>query len=282
MTATLPPDTTTLTEQSSRRFSVKTAQSFLIKRSMLLIMILVVVYFSATNARFGTLDNLQSILLAAAPFALIAFGQTLVILTGGIDLSVGSTIALSAMVAAWMAQANPDQLGLAFAAAIATGVVVGLANGALVAFLHVPPFIATLALLTTASGLAYVIGNGAPINGLPPAFGDRAMVRQVLYNLISNAFKFTRPKSNPTIEIGFQAGGNQNTYFVRDNGVGFDMQYSQKLFGVFQRLHSVDDYEGSGVGLALVQRIVLRHGGRVWAEGKMDEGATLYFSLPKA
>ncbi|MCC2032607.1 ABC transporter permease [Microbacterium allomyrinae] len=174
MTATLPPDTTTLTEQSSRRFSVKTAQSFLIKRSMLLIMILVVVYFSATNARFGTLDNLQSILLAAAPFALIAFGQTLVILTGGIDLSVGSTIALSAMVAAWMAQANPDQLGLAFAAAIATGVVVGLANGALVAFLHVPPFIATLALLTTASGLAYVIGNGAPINGLPPAFGDLA------------------------------------------------------------------------------------------------------------
>ena len=120
------------------------------------------------------------------------------------------------------------------------------------------------------------------LDKIPPAFGDRAMVRQVLYNLISNAFKFTRPKSNPTIEIGFQAGGNQNTYFVRDNGVGFDMQYSQKLFGVFQRLHSVDDYEGSGVGLALVQRIVLRHGGRVWAEGKMDEGATLYFSLPKA
>jgi len=120
------------------------------------------------------------------------------------------------------------------------------------------------------------------IHALPLAFGDRTMIRQVLYNLISNAFKFTRPKPNPSIEIGFQEGGNQNTYYVRDNGVGFDMQYSPKLFGVFQRLHGVDDFEGTGVGLALVQRILLRHGGRVWAEGKVNEGATIYFSLPKA
>jgi PAS domain S-box-containing protein len=120
------------------------------------------------------------------------------------------------------------------------------------------------------------------IQTLPPAFGDRNMIRQVFYNLLSNAFKFTRPKRNPSIEIGFQSGGNQHIYYVRDNGVGFDMQYSPKLFGVFQRLHNVDDFEGAGVGLALVQRIVLRHGGRVWAEGKVNEGATFYFSLPKA
>jgi PAS domain S-box-containing protein len=121
------------------------------------------------------------------------------------------------------------------------------------------------------------------LQGLPPAFGDRSMVRLVLYNLISNAFKFTRPRHNASIEIGYQDGGSQHhTYYIRDNGVGFDMQYSPKLFGVFQRLHNVDEFEGAGVGLALVQRMVLRHGGRVWAEGKVNSGATFYFTLPKA
>ena len=116
---------------------------------------------------------------------------------------------------------------------------------------------------------------------LPPAFGDRNMVRQVLYNLISNAFKFTRPKLNPSIEIGFQEGGNQNTYYVRDNGAGFDMTYAGKLFGVFQRLHSKDAFEGTGIGLATVQRIIHRHDGRVWAEGVVDGGATVHFVIPK-
>jgi light-regulated signal transduction histidine kinase (bacteriophytochrome) len=122
------------------------------------------------------------------------------------------------------------------------------------------------------------------IQELPPAFADRLMIRQVFSGLISNAFKFTRPKRNATVEIGHKESGlgNQNTYYVRDNGVGFDMQYSDKLFGVFQHLHSVEEFEGTGVGLALVQRIILRHGGRVWAEGQVGQGATFYFTLPKA
>ena len=118
---------------------------------------------------------------------------------------------------------------------------------------------------------------------LPPAFGDRNMIRQVFLGLLSNAFKFTRHHDNPQVEIGHKEGsGNQNVFYVRDNGVGFDMQYADKLFGVFQRLHTVDEFEGTGVGLALVQRMILRHGGRVWAEGKVNEGATFYFTLPKA
>jgi len=120
------------------------------------------------------------------------------------------------------------------------------------------------------------------LHALPPAFGDRAMIRQVLHNLIANAFKFTGPKADPAIEVGFEDGGNQQTYYVRDNGVGFDMEYRNKLFGVFQRLHKVDEFEGAGVGLALVQRIVLRHGGRVWAEGTVNKGAAFFFTLPKA
>ena len=107
------------------------------------------------------------------------------------------------------------------------------------------------------------------------------MLRQVFLNLLSNAIKFSSPRDESLIEIGGHAEDGRNVYYVRDNGVGFDMRYASKLFGVFQRLHAPVGFAGTGVGLAIAQRIIKRHGGTIWAESKVNEGATFYFALPK-
>ena len=121
----------------------------------------------------------------------------------------------------------------------------------------------------------------AEVDELPTVKGDSSMLQQVWINLVSNAVKYSQKKESVKIKIGSYKEEGENIFFVQDNGVGFDMKYSGKLFGVFQRLHTVEEFDGTGVGLAIVQRVVSRHGGRVWADAKLNEGATFYFSIPE-
>ena len=116
------------------------------------------------------------------------------------------------------------------------------------------------------------------VGQLPACQGDHALLKQVWINLVSNAIKYTRGRERAVIEIGRDRKGDETVFFVRDNGAGFDMQYAHKLFGVFQRLHRADQFEGPGVGLAIVQHILHRHGGRIWCEAELNIGATFYFT----
>jgi PAS domain S-box-containing protein len=119
-------------------------------------------------------------------------------------------------------------------------------------------------------------------NPLPSCNGDQLMIRQVIVNLLSNAVKFTKPRETACIEIGGWSEEKHNVYYIKDNGVGFDMQHANRLFKVFERLHTGKEFAGTGIGLSIVERIIARHGGKVWAEGKVDGGAIFYFTLPQA
>ncbi len=119
------------------------------------------------------------------------------------------------------------------------------------------------------------------LGDLPPAWGDQSLLYQVMQNLLGNAVKFTSSRETAVIEVGGRTEGEENVYYVKDNGAGFDERYGSNLFRPFQRLHICAEFEGTGIGLTIVQRIILRHGGRVWSKGKIDQGATFYFTLPK-
>jgi hypothetical protein len=141
----------------------------------------------------------------------------------------------------------------------------------------------TAVALSGFQGLIAALLTKAPqlnIKTLPPAWGDSAMLRQVFVNLLDNAIKFSSGREDAAIEVGGRCDQDHNVYHVKDNGVGFDENYVAKLFGVFQRLHADEQFTGTGVGLALVQRIIVRHGGKVWAESKLGQGATFYFTIP--
>jgi light-regulated signal transduction histidine kinase (bacteriophytochrome) len=116
------------------------------------------------------------------------------------------------------------------------------------------------------------------VGELPPCQADPVLLKQVYANLISNAMKFSRKREPPVVEIGSFTRDGHLIFFVRDNGIGFDMRYAEKIFGVFERLHNADEYEGTGVGLAIVQRIIEIHGGHIWVESEVDKGTTFYFT----
>ena len=241
-----------ITGEPVRRFSGPWFAAVAVRHSMLIVVLLVIAYFSYRSLRFATLDNASTILIAAAPFALIALGQTLVILTGGIDLSVGSVIAMAAMTSAAVAKGNPGQIWLAVIAAIVVGLLAGTINGIFVSMINVPPFIATLGMLTAGSGVAYAIGGGAPINGLPAGFGSIANTRVLGLQI-------------PVIVmivgiIAFAVIMRRTTYGLRVYAVGGNRQAAE-IAGVSSRQVLFSVYAISGVlaaisGVMLASRVI--------------------------
>lgn len=208
------PDAQAAAPQDTRNWAGLVGD-LLIRHIMIVVMLAIVAFFAYKSARFATPDNLLTILIAAAPFALIALGQTLVILTGGIDLSVGSVIAASAMAAAWSAKNLGDNPIYPLLFAVVVGLLAGATNGIVVSRLNVPPFIATLGMLTLASGVAYVIGNGAPINGLPASYGFFAntgigglTIPVILMVVAIIAFAFIMRRTTYGLRI-YAIGGNR-------------------------------------------------------------------------
>ena len=162
----------------------------------------------------------------------------------------------------------------------------GLLNFSRLGRRPVKPSVLDMAALVTGVFQEIVAASAAPapqldLWPLPQARGDPLLLRHVLVHLLSNAIKFTQGRESAVIEIGGRSDAEHNVYYVKDNGIGFDPKHAKKLFGVFQRLHHHDEFEGTGVGLALAQRIIHRHGGRIWAEAEVGKGATFYFTLPQ-
>lgn len=220
---------------------------------MVIVLLLVAAFFSYKSARFGTFDNLQSILVAAAPFALIALGQTLVILTGGIDLSVGSVIAVAGMSAAWVSvHVDGGGIWLPIIAGVLAGLIVGCVNGLVISNLNVPPFIATLGTMTLGSGMAYVIGGGAPINGLPDSFGWLANQR---------ILGLTIPVLVMIVGIVVFAIIMRNTTFgMRVYAIGGNMNAAQiagvKTKGVLLRVYAFSGILAGLSGVMLASRVI--------------------------
>jgi len=244
--------TSAMTGEPVRRFSGQWWAALALRNSMFIVVVLVICYFSYRSLRFSSPDNMVTILIAAAPFALIALGQTLVILTGGIDLSVGSVIAMSAMASAAVAIANPGQVWLTVLVAVLVGLAAGAINGFFVSVINVPPFIATLGMLTAGSGIAYAIGGGAPINGLPPEFGS-----------IANATIFGLQIPVIVMIIGIIACAvvmRRTTYGMRVYAVGGN-RAAAEIAGVNARRILFSVYSVSGIlaglsGVMLASRVI--------------------------